>query len=149
MSVQHIPTPFRRKSFIAGNTLHSKNLGHNFKASDFHFATPAEKGRNATFPISIFKVKSALDPAKKIISVFHNPFSTFHFIPQKKLHRGERASLKMSWTPSPIFPLHSANPIPLRRNGTLHSQYKIGNGVRPIGFPSLLLAPLPMFLYFT
>ena len=79
---------FRRKSSITGNTGSFKKSWTQLQSFRFPFRYPCRKGRNATFPISIFKIKSALNPAKNRISVFHSPFSTF------PLHSAEKAPLR-------------------------------------------------------
>ncbi|MGV8946803.1 MAG: hypothetical protein ACOH1N_10280 [Lutibacter sp.] len=68
MASAHSPA-FSRKSFISVNTLHYKDLGHNFKVSDFHFTCPhipEKAGKRSNYiPIYIFKFKSALNPTSQ------------------------------------------------------------------------------------
>lgn len=70
------PFPCIPTSSITGKALREKGLGHNFKDSDFHSTCPLvpEKiwevnklyfGSVQAFPISIFKVKSALNPTSR------------------------------------------------------------------------------------
>lgn len=82
-SLNSILRPFPCITFrsITGKALRRKGLGHNFKDSGFHSIYPLtpEKIREPdkryfdpvvrTFPISIFKVKSALNPTLKEQSV--------------------------------------------------------------------------------